>query len=159
MAKKRLPLAQYPRQTLSVGHLIITYGLATVIVIMTTAQLITYERFVPLLENYQFGVTATTKSFAAILVISAVVALPFLLRMSLSPLFRFLSTLSLLLYSSMWLFLGLWATSHQPPTIGSGLLGGIGSNYLSSDITLVVALLLAGWVATALWILRRDIKP
>lgn len=158
MGKQSLPQAMYPRNKVSVGTLSLTYGLATVITVMVTAQLMTYDRFVPILENYQLGTTAATKSFAAILVISAVVALPFLLRMSLSLLMRMMSASFLLIFSMLWLFLALWDNLTHPPTIGSGLLGGIGRDLLGSEITIYIAIILFSWSVIAVWMLRRDFK-
>jgi hypothetical protein len=158
MGKQSLPQATYPRNKVSVGAQSLTYGLAAVITVMVAAQLMTYDRFVPILENYQFGTTAATKSYAAMLVISAVIALPFLLRMSLSLLMRVMSVGFLLIYSALWLFLGLWDSFSQPPTIGSGLLGGIGRDFIGSDITIYVAFILFSWSVIAAWVLHRDFK-
>lgn len=158
MDKQSLPQAAYPRNKVSIGTQSLAYGLATVITVMVTAQLMTYDKFVPILENYQFGTAAATKSFAAVLVISAVVALPFLLRMSLSLLMRVMSASFLLIFSVLWLFLALWDNLTHPPTIGSGLLGGVGRDLLGSEITIYIALVLFSWSVVAVWVLRKDFK-
>ena len=157
MYKRESPTAKYPRHQPSTVVLIASYGLATMLVIMVTAQLMTYDKFVPIVQNYQLGNMVVTKLLAATIVIGSVSALPFLMRMSLSPLLRFVSVICLLTVSSLWLLLGLWDLLHDPQTIGSGVLGGVGQAAISSDVTVWIGSLLVAWSCTVVFLLRKDI--
>lgn len=150
-------VARYPKARIGRSAKFLTLLLAAGIVVMVTAQLMTYEKFVPIVQNYAFASLALVKTFTTLLVLTEVLSLPFLLRMSVSPLFRIVSALALATSVGMWCFLGIWNLSQHAPTVGSGILGSIGGSLLSSDVTLPFALCYLLAATSATYFLRRDI--
>jgi len=148
--------ASTPSKPLAFPALFLSWALAGLLIIMATAQLMTYEKFVPLMQNYQlFGDYTLGRIIAALLVIGEVFSLPFLLRMNISPLFRLTSALSLVLVSALWLILGMWTLATHPPLVGLGIFGSL----LKVDssallVAFVVGLLVLSGVV--MWRLRDD---
>lgn len=97
---------------------------AGLLIVMVLGQLFAYEKFPALLEAYQLsGGIVTAHVLAATLVISAVFALPFLLRMNTSLLMRYVSMVCGWLVAAIWLVLG-WALVLGNPAVANvGLLG------------------------------------
>ncbi len=131
---------------------------AGVLVVMVIAQLFAFEDFIPLIQNYELpGGQGTATLVAGLIVIYEVFAIPFLLRMRLSPLFRWFSLICGLLVAAVWAFLAFWATLHSIDLTNSGLLGtkvkvAIGWPQLLITVTLAV---LAIASTVGLWPVRR----
>lgn len=119
-------IARYFPRTISMKTAISSWVLAGLFIILACTQLITYEKFVPIIQNYQVFDGVFGKIIAAFLVTSEVFALPFILRMRLSPLFRLFSLYCAYAASGVWIGLGVWAITVNPPTIGSGVIGSLG---------------------------------
>ncbi len=97
---------------------------AGLLTLMVLGQLFAYEKFPALLEAYQLpGGVATAHLLAAVIVISEVFALPFLLRMKTSPLMRYKSMACSWLIAVIWLTLGIILTFANPAVANVGLLG------------------------------------
>lgn len=154
----RLATASYPSVRVAPLVQVSVYLLAFIIVIMVTAQLMTYEKFVPIIDNYFFGSVAITKVFTASLLLVEVLSLPFLLRMSLSPLFRVVSTLCLLLTGGMWVLLGLRGRMEEIPIIGSGIFGSLGSQIFSAEMTIYFSFFLSLYIVYVTYVLRKDLS-
>lgn len=96
---------------------------AAILVVMTLGQLYAFEKFIPIIQEYGLpGGEATATLVAAVIVIVQVFALPFLLRMPLSPLMRLCSLVFSVLAPVIWLTLsivGLGATNID----NAGILG------------------------------------
>lgn len=154
----KLATARYPKGKISTSTSILCYGLAIVIIVMVISQLMTIEKFLPIMQNYQLlGGTLTAKIVVFMLATSGVFALPFLLRMSLSPLFRLCSAILLNIYALIWVKLGLWVMMTNPPLISTGLLGSLGKGIPEAVILPFSAILLAASFA-ATWLLRSDLR-
>ena len=99
---------------------------AAIIVVMVVAQLFTFEGFLELFAAYDLpGGRTTAYTLASVLIAAQVFALPFLLRMAVSPAFRMVSLLSAGLVADIWLFLTLWLVIVQPAVTNVGFLGAL----------------------------------
>jgi len=99
------------------AHLIALFY-AAILSVMAVAQLYTFDHFLELVVTFGLpGQTATAYFLAAFLVTCEVLALPFLLRMPLSPAFRWVSM------ALGWIVAGLWIVL----TIGLFLQGTVGN--------------------------------
>ncbi len=151
-------LAYYPKHSLSPLARGYCYSLAAIIIVMAIMQLMTFEKFIPVMQNYRvFDNPGMGKVLASSIVAVEVLSLPFLLRLRLSPLMRWLSASLLAATGILWVSLGAWALLTQPPLIGSGLTGSLLSHlplWLSLTIEGGLCLLTLG----AVYILRRDLK-
>lgn len=151
-------VAKYPKAKVSTNVTIFCLFLAITIIVMVVSQLMTIEKFLPIIQNYQLpGGTPTAKITVFVLATAGIFGLPFLTRMRLSPLFRICSAVLLNIYALAWVKLGLWVTMTHPPLIGTGLLGGLAKSIPESVILpFSIVLLLA--TLTATWLLRKDLK-
>jgi len=97
---------------------------AGVLVVMAVAQLFTFEEFLALVEDFVLpGGAVFAHVFTAVLILAEVFALPFLLRMSLSPLFRWVSIASGWIAASLWIFIAIWLAIHPGYVTNIGYLG------------------------------------
>ena len=135
----KLATAQYPKGKINIATTMFCYVLVGVIIVMVLSQLMTIEKLLPIIENYQLpGGSPTAKITIFLLAVSGIFALPFLLRMSLSPLFRICSTILLNVYALIWVKLGVWVMISNPPLVGTGLLGGLSEIYQKLQSYLLV---------------------
>lgn len=156
-----IPLARayYPKVTHSHTTLILAYLLASLVIVMLTAQLMTFEKFIPVMENYRLpGGDQAAHLFVVLLVIAQWLSLPFLLRMSLSPLFRALSLGMLVYVMCAWIFLSYWVLTTQPPLTGSGIFGSLFSRLLKGNELVFFASMFTVLVITVIYRLRKDIS-
>jgi len=93
---------------------------AGVLVVCATAQLFEYETFADVIGGLGLGFDELTSVLlAALIVIGEVMALPFLLSVRVSALFRIVSAAASVSAACVWLYVGLAAR----PTDNVGLLG------------------------------------
>ena len=127
---------------------------ASMLTITVTAQLFSFERFMPLIES--FGLP-WGRALAILLVVGSVLALPFLLRMKVSVGLRWLSMICGWVVAVIWLFLSIWINSVDIVIYNSGILGASVS-VLPGWWLVFVAIgfgILAVWSAWGLWPGRR----
>lgn len=154
----KLVTAKYPKGKISTTTAIFCYGLTFVIVAMVVSQLMTIEKFLPIIQNYQLpGGTPTAKITVFLLATSGIFGLPFLARMRLSPLFRICSAALLNIYALAWVKLGLWVVMTNPPLAGTGLLGGL-ANFIPVAAIMPFSLVLLAATLFATWMLRKDLS-
>lgn len=107
---KEVKATEPPRVT-KTSLLAVPYSLAAAIALMLLAMLITFDKFVTSIDSYMInGVYA--KLFATGIILSLLFALPFLLRMRLSPLARAGSILCSLAAPVMLLYLTLLSLNY-----------------------------------------------
>ncbi|MEK7620934.1 MAG: hypothetical protein AAB395_01100 [Patescibacteria group bacterium] len=154
----KLAIAQFPKNKVGEQVIIFVYALAAVIILMVISQLVTIEKLLPIMDGYQLpGGSSTVKVLVFTMAISGVFALPFLLRMRLSPLFRIISAILFNIYSLIWLVLGIWVTLNNPPLSGTGIFGSLLASIPDSAVLpLGIALTSCSMLATIL--LRADLK-
>ena len=139
----------------------IAYFYAFILVVFALAQLFTFDEFSKLLENFGLpGGAPIAHLVSGIIVSGEVLALPFLLGMSLSPLMRVFSMGLGWLVPLIWFKLSLWLvlTANTVNNVG----------FLGTKINLVpgwwavffcIALgILAAWASWGLWPLKRNYK-
>jgi len=124
---------------------------AAALAVMAVTQLFAFHEFIPLVANYGLpDGYGTAMLVGCVIVLSEIFALPYLLRMPLSPLFRWCSLLCSVVAPLLWLWLTL-----MMPTGNSGLLGAkidVPAGPVQFVAVLVLAVL-AVWVA---WGLRPE---
>jgi hypothetical protein len=97
---------------------------ASIIAVMTIAQLFTFENFPAVIANLWLpGGDATARLIAAVLVIAEVLALPFLLAMRLSPLFRIVSMYVGWLVALIWIFISFGENMMVGSISNNGMFG------------------------------------
>jgi hypothetical protein len=132
-------------------------ALAACFIMLAVAQLYKYEEFPDVLAGLGLpGGVVWAPLYAALIVIGEVLAVPFLLRMRLSPAMRIVSM------ASGWLVIGLWLiiaiTGNLSGYAGnSGVLGATLPVVLGWWTVFVFAALgvLAGWSAWGMWPCRQ----
>lgn len=135
---------------------ILAWGLAVTFVLLATGQLILYEKFVPFMQSFNiFDNPSLGEAFAACMVITEVMAIPFLLRMNLSPLLRLVSACCVLLSGLFLLFLGYWSII-RPFNSEENMVEVAFSHSNGAIMPFGIVVLAAGCIA--LFLLRRDLK-
>ncbi|MNQ27624.1 hypothetical protein D3C85_408840 [compost metagenome] len=127
---------------------------AAIILSMAVAQLFHFEDFVPLLESYGLpGGIVSAHLFASCIVVLEVAALPFLLRMPLSPAMRFVSMVSGWLVVVLWLAVQVYLKVNGISLDNSGLLGTVVETNVSWMTVFGLLLLgvLAAWISWGMW--------
>lgn len=137
---------------------IAAWAYAAILVVMVVLQLFSFEKFLPLIEGYWLpGGHGTATLIAGLVVVSEVFALPFLLRMPLSPLMRWFSLVCSLLVAVVWTGLGIAAVASDSAMTNSGVLGTkIALPFGWPQLVWAVGLgILAVWSAWGLWPARQ----
>lgn len=114
---------------------------AGILTIMAVAQLFTFEEFMELFFSFELPLPRLLEAlFVPLLVACQVVALPFLLRMTVSPAFRWVSMAAGWVVPIAWLYVTLSISNSYPLHETVGLLG-------------TVVSLIPGWWAVAVSVL------
>jgi hypothetical protein len=134
---------------------------AVVLLIMAVAQLFTFNEFLKLMMSFEFpeGVQAT-RFITAFIIVAELFAIPFLLRFSLSPAFRWLSMIMGWLVSIIWFKITLWQVLQNTPIDNVGYLGTAAIITPGSWAILIsVAFgILAAWASWGMWPGLSDFK-
>lgn len=102
----------------------ISFLYAGILLVLALAQLFTFDTFTQHFETLDFpGGRSIAHLLAAVIIVCEVFALPFLLRMALSPAFRVFSIACGWLVSVLWLFVSLWTLLQAPEASTIGFLG------------------------------------
>lgn len=150
-------VAHFPKGKTSTPTLLLSYFLVVLIIVMVVSQLMTIEKLLPIIENYQLpGGLPTAKIVVFLLATCGIFSLPFLLRMNLSPLFRIFSALLLNIYAVIWVKLGVWVVTENPPLIGTGLFGSFFKT-ISSDVVLPFSIVLLACTLLTTYLLKSDL--
>lgn len=136
------------------NYVYVAWVYAAILVVMVFVQLFAFEEFVPLIRNYWLeSPLILTTLVACVIVFMEIFALPFLLRMKLSPLMRWFSMACGVLVAIGWFKFGLISAWYGYAIENSGLLGSklvvpAGGTLMLIGLGL---LLLAGLSAYGLW--------
>ncbi len=133
---------------------------AVILVVMALGQLFTFEKFLDLMVSFQlpFG-TGSAYTVASLLVACEVFAVPFLLRMQLSPAFRVFSMVLGWVAAVLWLGMTFWLvlTSHAATTVGFlGSVGDLTPGWWAVFVSLSYGIL-AAWASWGLWPFARKV--
>mgnify|MGYP001791589010 CR=1 FL=1 len=97
---------------------------AVFFVALATTQLFAYENFPGIIASFGLPLNDVgVKLVAALIVISEIFAIPFLLRMKLSPLMRIISLKSGWIVLLFWLVIGIWQNTVDFKIPNTGLFG------------------------------------
>lgn len=136
----------------------VAYAYAAILVILALCQLFTLDKFLPLLSDFSLpGGEVTARLTGSIIVISEVLALPFLLQMRLSPLMRVVSMVLGWIVPIAWLKLSLWLmlTVNAVSNIGFlGTLVAITPGWWAVFVSLALGIL-AAWASWGMWPIER----
>lgn len=135
----------------------ISLVVAGVFIVMAVAQLFTFEKLPAVITALWLpGGEQWAGVRGALIVTFEVLAIPFLLRMQLSPLMRFCSMVFGWMVITGWLFATLWENLSGNVISNNGLLGAtvrLPNGWWS--VFFVIALgVLVGWASWGLWPLR-----
>lgn len=134
---------------------------AAIILGMVIAQLFHFEDFVPLVEGFNLpGSIMAAHLFASCIVVLEVAALPFLLRMRLSPAMRFMSMVSGWSAVILWLLVQAYLNVQYPGADNSGLLGTVVEVSVGWWTVFLFAAfgVLSAWASWGLWPLSSQKK-
>lgn len=124
------------------------------IVVMLVAQLFTFEAFLVLAKDFNLPVGDTLSlAFPAFVTVFELFALPFLLRMRVSPAFRWVSMVSGWLVAFAWLLVSVWVVSTYQPVGTIGFLGTIGAlipGWWAVFVSFAFGIL-AAWASWGMW--------
>lgn len=82
---------------------------AVMLIVMAVGQLFSFEKFIPLIDSFDLpGGQGMGTLVAGLIVVAEVFALPFLIRMRVSPLMRWLSVFFAGLVPLLWVLLSIW---------------------------------------------------
>lgn len=127
---------------------------AVLLIVMSLAQLFTFEEFIELVPSFNLPLSGALPYLIAPLVVTAqVFALPFLLRMAVSPAFRWFSMGMGWLVAVIWLGISMWVVgTHQPvETIGfAGTVIDLLPGWWAVCISIAFGIL-AAWSSWGLW--------
>jgi hypothetical protein len=102
----------------------IAYSYAAILIIFAVAQLFTFDKFLLILEDLTFpGGVPVAHLLGGLITASEVLALPFLLRLKLSPLMRTSSMVLGWLVPLIWFILTLWIVASNNTVSSVGFLG------------------------------------
>lgn len=132
----------------------IAFFYAFIVLVMAVTQLFTFDSFLELIVSFGLPLGDQFSYFiGAFIVTVEVFALPFLLRMSLSKAFRWVSMICGWVVALMWLQLTTWVVITARPVDTIGFLGTLvglipGWWAVFASIALVI---LASWASWGLW--------
>lgn len=134
---------------------------AVLLVVMIVAQLFTFEGFIELIISFKLPVSdGVVSAIATVLVAYELFALPFLLRMSVSPAFRWVSMVCGWLVSLVWLSItmSLVLSNSTVDTIGFlGTIGNLAPGWWAVFISLLFGVM-AAWASWGMWPVRKTKK-
>lgn len=132
----------------------IAYAYAAILVILSVAQLFTFDKFLLLLEDIAFpGGVPVAHLFGGMFVASEVLALPFLLGFKLSHLMRILSMVLGWLVPLMWFLISLWLALSTNVISNVGFLGSavkLMPGWWAVFVSIALGIL-AAWAGWGLW--------
>lgn len=131
---------------------------AGVLTVMVVAQLFSFEKFIPLIESFGLPDGVSGRVIAVALVVSSVLALPFLLRMKVSVAMRYLSMAAGWVVALMWVVLTVWVNISGVVVDNMGLLGasvGLLPGWWAVFVAAGMGILSA-WASWGLWPARLE---
>lgn len=137
----------------------IAYLYVLILVVAVFCQLFTYDGFVLLLGNFSLpGGELVSHLLGSVLVISEVLALPFLLRLKTSLLMRYISMAFSWIVPMIWIFLAFWVCLYPVMMSNFGFLGTVVSLVPGWWTVFVCSALglLSVWTSWGLWPGKRE---
>ena len=113
---------------------IISYGLGLFAAGIAVVQMVSFEEFASALQDYGLGINSI--ALAIMLIALEIFSVPFLFRLSLSPLARLLSALCVVLLPCAWTLLTALALTSHANVPNAGYLGGFADMRMSGLVLL-----------------------
>lgn len=136
----------------------VAYMYAFLLVAFVLCQLYSFDEFLALLQSYMLpGGDLTANLLGAVLVIAEVMALPFLLGMSLSPLMRVVSMVFSWIVPIAWLKMALWLIMTVNAVNNIGYMGTVvklAPGWWAVFFSLSICSL-AAWASWGMWPLSK----
>lgn len=127
---------------------------AGALTLLAVTQLFAFEKFIPLMDSYWLpGGHGTGTLAACLLVVLEVLAVPFLLRMPLSPLMRYVSKWCGLVVPLVWAILATYALLKNYSLTNGGMLGAEVKLPLAGQLVVSIGLFVLAIYAT------RELTP
>lgn len=102
----------------------VSLGYAVVLTGMSLAQLFTLEDLIPIVNDYWLpGGAGAASLFTCVVIVAQIFALPYLLRMTISPLLRIVGAVLSFVAPLMWLGVAIYALATNRVLENGGLLG------------------------------------
>jgi len=132
----------------------IAYMYAAILIVFALTQLFNFDEFLELLESFWLpGGVPVANLLGSMIVVSEIMALPFLLRMQLSPLMRIISMVFGWLTPLIWLKLALWLNLTVNAVSNMGFLGTtvhLTPGWWAVFFSVAIGIL-AAWASWGLW--------
>lgn len=148
----RFAITTVPEPTRSQVAVRVSMVLAGIFVVMALAQLFALDKFQTLLIDFDLGGQRFAVILSALLPVCEVFALPFLLRMYVSPLMRAMSLACGWFAVIAWLYISV-ATTILRSAHDAGFLGGavsLPAGWCSVAVAVVLVLLMT-WASWGMW--------
>lgn len=127
---------------------------AILLIIMAVGQLYEFEKFIPLIESFgMIGDHRGATLIAGLVVVSEVLALPFLLRMQVSPLMRVFSMVLGWIAVAIWIGINIWLSVTINAVTNVGLFGtkvDIPAGWWAVCYSIALGIL-AAWASWGMW--------
>lgn len=138
----------------------VSRALAIVLAVMAVTQIATLSGFIGAIGDFWLPFDLVgQRLLISLLIVGELAAIPFLLRLRLSPAMRIVSMVSGWLVLAVWLVLQVWINTTVNVVANNGILGGVALPVGWYMVFGVVALgALAAWSSWGLWPLRRKHK-
>ena len=127
---------------------------AVILTGIAVIQLFKFEDFILYIQSINLPLGSSANyAFLPLMIVAEVFALPFLLRMDLSPAFRYVSLFLALLAAALWIFLTCWVVLSGAP-VGTIEFSGTSVSFLPGFYAISISLalgVLAIWASWGLW--------
>ena len=143
-----LPVATEPPKTRQALGVPLGWVCAIAMIVMALIHLFRIDTWLPLLNGALPGGMMTASLVGALIVIFEVLAVPFLLRMKLSPLMRVVSGFAVALVPLAWLLIAIWGLGFSYSTTQL-------ASFISTPSSWWLILFNAVWLGFNLWVLRE----
>ena len=142
----KLPVAVDPPKVRTNYTLLAGWIAAGIMTLSALLHLFRIDTLLPLLDNALPGGYTTATLVGALVMVAEVFAVPFLLRMRLSPLMHAVSGFNAMLVPLFWLLVTIWGLGHNISTAQFG-------EFLSTPSTIPLLMLDIAWLGYNTWVL------
>lgn len=137
------------------------YAYTALLTVLVLCQLFTFDEFLNLLVGFNLpGGEVMANLVGSLIVISEVFALPFLLKIDLSPLMRIVSMVFSWIIPAIWLKLAIWLVANGNYGVNFGLLGtlvDLNIGWWAIFFSLAMGVM-AIWSSWGLWPIQKTTK-